>query len=82
MSASLIDGLFVVTLIGLIVLIVMLIITVYRANHVLSNWSRVTDTVSDSMVRLIPAIINVGTIGKAIHQVLETIAEHKKNEKK
>jgi hypothetical protein len=82
MATSVIDSLFIITLIGLLVLIVMLIVMVYRANHVLTNWSRVSDTISDSLVRLIPAVINVATIGKGIHQVLESIAEHKKSEKK
>ncbi len=82
MATDVINSLFVLTLIGLLVLIVMMIILIYRANHVVNNWSKVSDTVSDSLVKLIPAVLNMATIGKAIHEVLATIAELKKKEKK
>lgn len=81
MASDVIDSLFILTLSGLLVLIVMLIVVIYRANHVMSNMSKVSDTVSDSLVRLIPAVLNVATIGKGIHEVLESIAEYKKSEK-
>jgi hypothetical protein len=78
MTGNVIDGLFIITLIGLLVLIVMLIVMIYRAHHVLNNWAKVSDTLSDSMTRLIPAVVNMATIGKGIHTVQETIADHKK----
>lgn len=77
-TSGFVDTLFILALIGLLVVIAMLIVTLYRANHVLSSWSRVSDTVSDSLVRLIPAVLNVATVGKGISEVLNTIAEHKK----
>lgn len=82
MTLGLVDTLFVVALLGLLVVIVMLIITLYRANHVLSSWTRVSDTVSDSLVRLIPAVLNVATVGKGISDILATIAEYKKSKDK
>ncbi|MDO8513676.1 MAG: hypothetical protein Q7S37_04200 [bacterium] len=82
MSFGLIDTLFVVALIGLLVVIVMLIVTLYRANHVLSSWTRVSDTASDALVRLIPAVLNVAVVGKGIAEILSKIAEHKKADKK
>ncbi len=81
-TAGLMDWLFIAALVGLLVVIVMLIVTLYRANHVLSSWTRVSDTVSDSLVRLIPAVLNVATVGKGISEILHSIAEHKKEDKK
>lgn len=81
-TAGLMDWLFIAALVGLLIVIVMLIVTLYRANHVLSSWTRVSDTVSDSLVRLIPAVLNVATVGKGISEILHSIAEHKKEDKK
>lgn len=81
MATGVVDYLFIVALIGLLVVIGMLIVTLYRANHVLASWTRVSDTVSDSLVRLIPAVLNVATVGKGISEVLHTIAEYKKEHK-
>lgn len=81
-TSGAVDYLFMLALVGLLVVIVMLIVTLYRANHVLTSWTRVSDTVSDSLVRLIPAVLNVATVGKGISEILNTIADHKKNAKK
>lgn len=81
LASSFVDVLFILALVGLLVVIAMLIVTLYRANHVLSSWTRVSDTVSDSLVRLIPAVLNVATVGKGISEILSTIADYKKSAK-
>lgn len=79
---SVIDSLFVVALVGILILVVMLIVLTVRANKVLNNWSKISDVLSDSLVKLIPAVVNVSVIGKGIHQALESIAEYRKSKDK
>lgn len=82
-TSQVIDVLFIVALVALIVMIGFMISLIIKTRHLVGNWSKVSDTLSDSMVRLIPAVLNIGTIGKGIHEVMESIAHHKKtNEKK
>ncbi len=71
-----------IDLVGSFILIVILLVLAIRMNHVAKTLSRMSDTIGDSFVKLIPAVLNIATVGKGIHEVLQGLAEHKKRHEK
>jgi hypothetical protein len=78
-TATIIDYLSILVLVGFAVALGFLIALIYRANRLLSKLDHIGDSFKVFVEDVAPAIINIGSVTKAVHSVLSYLAEkHKK----
>jgi len=71
-----------IDLVGVFVVLVVVLVLALRLHHVAKTFSRIADTIGESFIKLIPAVLNIETVGRGIHAALTAIAERKKRHEK
>ena len=69
----------IIGLLGLIVALGFLIPLLYRANKVFYKIDHMSDNVVDFIRQVMPAIVNIGTVTKAVHGILLALFDEKQN---
>lgn len=78
---NLINILSVVVLFGFIIALIFLIVLLYRANRAMARIDHLSETFSDFIKEIVPAIVNIGTISTALHGVMRAFTDHHKHKK-
>jgi peptidoglycan biosynthesis protein MviN/MurJ (putative lipid II flippase) len=71
-----INGLSVLVLIGFLIALIYLIALLYRANRLLDKLDHLSVSFKSFVEDLVPAIVNVGTIARAVEVILHNLQPH------
>jgi ABC-type phosphate/phosphonate transport system permease subunit len=71
------NDLLLVALVLLIVVLVYALVILVRANRTMARLDHMSDTFVTFAEKLIPAVLNIGTITTAVQALLQTLPHHK-----
>lgn len=63
-------------LIGLLVAVILLIAALWRINRMMRKIEHIGETARNFAASIVPAVVNIGTIGAALQSILKTLMDH------